>query len=280
VAVTAVRLEDGASVLDLRAGGYRVARLDIGLPAVRAVTAPRPDQDGEDDTTAHHGAAAVSMDVRLLAREQPLTVLRDALRAFCHPAARPYLVVEEDGKQRRIRLRADQLAGPITNPLHQQVQLSWRAPDGVMESLAEQIGTSGAVTAGEGGRSYPRSYPLSYAESSPVGAVTVTNDGTVSVRPVLRLYGPAADPRVENQSTGERLIFTGLTLLAGDWLEIDCREKTARLNGLVSQSRLSRLDFANSSYLRLLPGMNTVRYYPVSFGDGARLEVRFRSAWI
>jgi hypothetical protein len=290
VGVTAVRLEDGASVLDLRAGGYRVARLDIGLPTVRAVTVPRPDQDGEDDTTTHHGAAAVSMDVRLLAGRDSglvgiapspsLIDLRDALRAFCHPSARPYLVVEDEGRQRRIRLRADQLAGPITNPRHQQIQVSWRAPDGVMESLAEQIGTSDAVTAGEGGRTYPVTYPVSYTESSPVGAVTVTNNGTVSVRPVLRLYGPATDPRVENQSTGERLIFTGLTLLAGDWLEIDCREKTARLNGLVSQSRLSRLDFANSTYLRLLPGMNTVRYYPVSFGDGARLEVRFRSAWL
>jgi hypothetical protein len=280
VAVTALRLEAGPSVLDLRGDGYVVSRLDIGLPAVRAVTAPRPDQDGEDDTTAHHGAAAVAMDLTLTPGVATLIGLRDALRAFCHPASRPFLVVEEDGRQRRIRLRADQLAAPLTDPLHQRVQVSWRAPDGVMESLAEQIGTSGAVTAGEGGRSYPRSYPLSYAASSPVGAVTVTNDGTVPVRPVLRLYGPATDPRVENQSTGERLIFTGLTLLAGDWLEIDCCEKTARLNGLVSQSRLSRLDFPNSTYLRLLPGMNTVRYYPVSFGDGARLEVRFRSAWL
>jgi hypothetical protein len=150
----------------------------------------------------------------------------------------------------------------------------------VMESLAEQIGTSDAVSDSGGGRSYPRSYPLSYAQSSAVGAVTVTNDGTVPVRPLLRLYGPATDPRVENQSTGERLIFTGLSLLAGDWLEIDCREKTIRLNGLSNQSRYARLDFAASSFLRLLRGMNTVRYYPVSFGNGARLEVRFRSAWL
>jgi hypothetical protein len=278
--VTAVRLEDGDSVLDLRADGYRVARLDIGLPTARAVTVARPDQDGEDDTTAHHGAAAVTMDVRLRGKDQSLIVLRDALRAFCHPAKRPYLVVEEAGEQRRIRLRADQLVGPITNPVHQQVQLSWRAPDGVMESLAEQIGTSDAVTAGSGGRSYPRTYPLTYAESSPVGAVTVGNDGNVAVRPLLRLYGPASDPRVENQTTGERLIFEGLTLLAGEWLEIDCLEKTARLNGLANQSRLAQLDFLNSTWLRLLPGMNTVRYYPVSFGDGARLEARFRPAWL
>ena len=82
---------------------------------------------------------------------------------------------------------------------------------------------------------------------------------------------------MENQTTGERLVFTGLTLLAGDWLEIDCRERTIRLNGLPAQSRYSLLDFPASSFLRLLPGVNTVRYYPVSFGDGARLDgVRIR----
>jgi hypothetical protein len=280
MSLTALRIEDGPDVLDLRSDGYHVGRLEISFPTARAVSQPRPDDDGEIDTTVYHGSSAVSIEVVLTPGVSTLTALKDALRAFCHPSRRPYLVVEQDGQQRRIRLRADQQTAPITDPFHVQVQAQWRAPDGVVESLAEQIGTSDAVTAGEGGRSYPRSYPLSYAESSPVGAVTVTNDGTVAVRPVLRLYGPATDPRVENQSTGERLIFTGLTLLAGDWLEIDCREKTARLNGLPSQSRLARLDFANSSYLRLLPGMNTVRYYPVSFGDGARLEVRFRSAWL
>jgi hypothetical protein len=278
--VTAVRLEEGRRVLDLRGQGYKVSRLDVGFPAVRPVTQSRPDEDGELDTTALYGAAAVSMDLMLIPGALTLTALVDELRSFCHPASRPYLVVERDGQQRRMRLRVDQQSAPITTPLYQHVQAQWRAPDGVWEALTEQIGTSDAVTAGSGGRTYPRTYSLSYAASSPVGAVTVTNDGTVPVRPVLRLYGPATDPRVENQSTGERLIFTGLSLLAGDWLEIDCREKTARLNGLVSQSRLSRLDFANSTYLRLLRGMNTVRYYPVSFGDGARLEVRFRPAYL
>lgn len=280
MSLAALRLVDGERVLDLHSDGYTVGRLDIGLPTVRVVSQPRPDGDGDDDTTVHHGAAAVSMDITLVPGDLTLTELRDALGAFCHPASRPYLVVERDGQQRRIRLRADQQTAPLSDPLHQQVQASWRAPDGVMESLAEQIGTATAVPAGEGGRSYDRSYDLDYAASSPVGSVTVKNDGTVDVRPILRLYGPATDPRVENQTTGERLIFTGLVIAAGDWLEIDCREKTARLNGLRDQSRLARLDFTASRYPRLHPGTNTVRYYPVSFGDGARLEVLFRSAWI
>jgi hypothetical protein len=280
VSLTALRLEDGSRVLDLRSEGYQVGRLEVGFPTVRPVTQQRPDGDGEIDTTTRHGAAAVSMDVVLVPGASSLTALRDALRSFCHPASRPYLVVEQDGQQRRIRLRADVQTAPLTDPLHQQVQAAWRAPDGVMESLAEHIGTSPAIAAGTGGRSYPRTYPVGYAGSSAAGSVTVMNEGTVDVRPLLKLYGPASDPRVENQSTGEQMLFTGLDIAAGDWLEIDCRDKTIRLNGLPGQSRYARLDFAASDFLRLIPGANTFRYYPVSFGDGARLEARFRPAWI
>lgn len=280
MAVTALRLEDGNRVLDLRGRGYRVGRLDIGFPTVRGVSESRVDDDGEDDRTAHHGASAVAMEIMLHARDTTLTQLLDALRAFCHPSSRPYLVVERDGQQRRIRLRADQQSAPITNPFHQQVQASWRAPDGVMEALAEQIGTAEAVATDEGGFAFDLTFDLAFPATSAVGSVTVTNDGTVTVTPVLRLYGPCTDPRVENQTTGQQMIFSGLTIAAGDWLEIDCRERTIRLNGLTEQSRYARLDFVASEFLTLLPGLNTVRYYPVSFSSGARLEVRFRSAWI
>ena len=300
--VTARRLVDGERVLLLDSdAGYRVSQLDVGFPAARVVTQPRPGRDGEDDTTGLHGASAVSMSVMLVPGAKTIVALRDALRSFCHPGARPFLVLDEDGTQRRIRLRADQQTAPIVSPTHQEMQLSWRAPDGVVESAAEQIGTAEATTAALGGRFYDRTYPMAYTSrpseggtygttypatypvdevSVPVGSVTVRNDGNVPVLPLLRLYGPATEPRVENQLTGERLLFTGLTIAAGDWLEIDCRTSTIRLNGLESQSRYARLDFAASSFLRMLPGANTIRYYPVTFDAGARLEVRYRSAWL
>lgn len=276
------RLVDGARELVLSPEhGYSRASLDIGFPTVRAVSQPRPGRDGEDDTSEHHGAAAVTLDLMLVPRPgRTLTSMLDALRSFCHPAARPYLVVERDGTQRRIRLRADQGSSPLTTPSHQKVQVAWRAPDGVMESLAEQVGVASAIGDAVGGFAFPLTFPMTFPASSAAGSVTVINDGNTVVSPVLRLYGPATDPRVENQTTGEQMLFSGLTIAAGDWLEIDCRELTARLNGLPDQSRLSRLDFAASDFLRLLRGTNTLRYFPVSFGDGARLEARYRSAWL
>lgn len=276
---TVTRLVDGARELVIGPEtGFSRASLDIGSASVRAVSQPRPGRDGEDDTTAHHGSAAVTLQLLLKAGPgRTLTSLLDSLRSFCHPAARPFLVVEKDGTQRRIRLRAEQGTAPITNPNHQQVQVGWRAPDGVWESLAEKLGVAEAIADTVAGFGFPLTFPLTFPASSAVGSVTVVNDGNTVAWPVLRLHGPYDGPRVENQSTGERMLFTGLTVAAGDWLEIDCREHTVRLNGLAEQSRLSRLDFAASEFLRLLPGANTLRFFPVSFGTGARLEVRYHS---
>jgi hypothetical protein len=280
--LTALRLVDGDQALELNpANGYHRGQLEIGLPAVRAVTSGRPGRDGEDDSTSLFGAAAVTLQMTLVpAAGRTLTSMLDALGRYCRPSARPHLEYERDGVQRRVLLRADQRSAPLTDPTHQQVQLSWRAPDGVSEATAEQLGVAEAVPDAEAGRSYDRSYPLDYGEAAPAGLVTVVNDGNVAVAPLLRLYGPCTDPRVESTTTDERLVFTGLVIAAGDWLEIDCRENTVLLNGLADQSRYSRLDFVVSDFLRLLPGANSVRYYPVSFDTGARLEVRFRSAWI
>ncbi len=278
----ATRLIDGARELVLDPEhGYMRASLDVGYPAVRANTQARTDADGEVDTTAFHGSSAVTLEATLVPGEgRTLKTLLDDLLSFCHPAARPFLVVERDGTQRRIRLRAEQASAPLTTPTHQRVQVAWRAPDGVMEALAEEIGTAFAVPTGEGGFGFDLAFDLTFPPSSAVGSVTVINSGTTAVRPQLRLFGPCTDPRVENQTTGERLIFTGLSIAAGDWLEIDCREATVRLNGMREQSRYARLDFAASTFLRLVPGANTLRYFPVSFSDGARLEARYRSAWL
>jgi hypothetical protein len=280
--VTAMRLVDGARVLELdRASGYRVQKLDLGFPTVRAVTQPRTDRDGEDDTTERYGASAVSMDIKLFPTATlTLTEILDSLRAFCHPKTRPYLVVERDGVERRIMLRSDQQSAPITNPFVTDVQVAWRAPDGVSEAVAEEVALANAVALVEPGVAFDWTFPLTFPATSAVGSVPVSNSGTVPVLPVLRLYGPCTDPRVENQTTGEQMIFSGLTIAAGDYLEIDSRNATIRLNGLASQSRYSRLSFAVSTFLHLEPGLNTIRYYPVSFSTGARLEVRYRSAWI
>lgn len=282
-----LRLEaDGLATFPLEdSEGFDVEQVDLGFPTIRAVTDSHANTDGETDLTAYIGARAVVLSGVIVPTETATRQeVLDRLRAFLNPKLRPYLVyVLDDGvPERRIRLRADQHSAPIERPGFAQVTVGWRGPDGVQESTTLTSDVATATPAVEPGRSYPRTYVLSYPASSPIGSITINNHGNVAVYPVLYLYGPATDPRVENITGGGSLEFAGLTLGDGDYLQIDTRERTILLNGMSTASRYSLLNFAASAWagLELAPGNNLIRYFPVTYGAGAKAIIRYRTAWI
>jgi hypothetical protein len=69
-------------------------------------------------------------------------------------------------------------------------------------------------------------------------------------------------------------------LTAGQWLEVNTRDRTVRLNGLVSQNRYNTLDFATSKWFEIPPGVSLLRYRPDTLTAGAFARVSFRSSWI
>lgn len=280
-----LRLEaDGLDPFPLDdANGFDVSVFDPGFPTIRSSSSSRTDADGEDDRTKYLGARAVVLQGTVVATAgSSRSDVLDRLRGFLNPRRRPwlYFVAEDGGDERRIRLVADQHAAPFERPGSAEVTVGWRAPDGVAEAVDVTLETASATPDVEAGRSYPRTYPLVYPDSSPVGSVLVTNPGTAHVYPVLELYGPATDPVVANLTTGQVFAFDGIELAAGDFLELDTREKTVRLNGLETASRYGFVDFAVSEWIELAPGDNLVRYYPAAFDEGAEARVRFRAAWI
>lgn len=276
------RLEaDGLDVLVLEQfAGYRVSTLDIGLAEVRAVTAGRVDADGDDDSTAHHGAAAVTARILITAGDVDDVQSRlDRLRAFCRPGLRPYLYFDaEDGSERRVRLRADQGSSPWTTPGLREVQVAWRAPDGIVEAAEATIVEADAAAEVEGGRTYPLIHPRTYPTSVPAGAFEIVNE-TAEVYPVFEMWGPCTGPRIENRDAGGYLSFPTVTLAASQWLEVDTKERTVRLNGLANQSRYDDVDFATLVWPSAGPGTTSWRYFPISFDAGCHVVARVRPGW-
>lgn len=263
--------------------GIVVENLDLGFPAIRGVSQSRPSADGELDETAYIGARAVTISGNLegagvLNRQQVL----DRLRSFLRPDIRPYIVyqLEPDGDVRRIRLRADQHGAPIVAPNDVDFSASWRGPDGVQEANDEVMQTISAAADIEAGRTYDLEFDRVYPESPPIGVTTVTNDGNMNAYPVLRLYGPATGVNIENQTVGKTLELPDLVVDAGDYIEIDTRNRTIRLLGDPDQSRYSYVDFDTSAWWSLIPGDNELRYYPSSFSSGAVADVIFRPNWL
>jgi hypothetical protein len=285
--ITSAVLVDGARSLDIT---EHLSKLDFGFPDPRAVEDARTQADGVDDTTAHHGARAVTAELFLLSSEQPGAKI-DALRAFCHPGKRPYLVVDDEDwpEPRRVRLRADAQSAPHESSLvgNRAVAVSWRAPDGVLLSTAVSDG-SASPGGGETGLTFPVTFPLTFPPGGGLGTVRFDVDGTAPAQPISRLYGPfggAAGVRTgwANESTGERLEFDGLQVAAGDYVELNHADRTVRLNGNTdaASNRYRFLDFAVSSWWALQPGQqNTLRFYPDTWSVPAQARIEWASTWL
>lgn len=280
-----VRLEaDGISALILDPfAGYVIQQLDIGDAVTREVMENSPDADGTDDTTSFVGARTVTMSIKLVppagsTKEQ----MRQRLRAFTSPRLRPIMYVTLDVEdEQRIVLRRSQWSNVVANPAYADVLVQWIAPLGILESasLHEQI-----VSASGGGLvsglSFPWSFDLDFGDADPIGSATVTNAGTADAYPLLRIYGPCTDPSIENVTQGKTIVFEGLTVLAGEFVEIDVRAKTIYYLGDSTDSRYDDLDFPASAWWTLSPGDNEITFGPATYSPPAQCQFVFRDAWL
>jgi len=288
--LTSVKLVNGSRELVLlprQDDGILLQSLDAPMPEVRAVTEARTDDDGERDTTELFGARACSVEFLIT---QDARAFEDELTRYLHPRARPYLVVEDDGwaQARRLRLRVDQYSAPlgVDLPLRdgRRVQVQWRCPDGVWEADEPASETVNADVQATEGLTLPVTLPVALTATQAAGATTLTNLGGVPAHFVARLYGPCTDPSLINETTGEEITFTGgVTLAAGDYIEVDTRDRTAYLttNGTSSQvDRLGALDFTVTSWWRIEPGMQEIRYAPSAVSAGSAAVIEYRPQWL
>jgi hypothetical protein len=285
--LTSVKLVDGARemvLLPRQTQGVFLQQVDAPMPEVRAVSEARTDDDGERDSTELFGARACSIE--LLVTQDPRAV-EDELARFLHPRLRPYLVVEDDGwsQARRLGLRVEQLSMPLTLETARwdgrKISAAWKVPSGVWEAVEESETTVLADVAATTGRSYPKVYPWAYAATMSTAATIVGNVGSVPSHFVARLYGPCTAPRLVNETTGEEITFTSsLSLSAGEYVEIDTRNRTALALSNTNASRLTYVDFEVTSWWRMEPGDNKVRYAPMTSSAGSAAVITYRPAWL
>lgn len=92
----------------------------------------------------------------------------------------------------------------------------WYDPTGDAQSF--ELGGS-AETGGE----IPMVVPMFVGSSVLDSDVAVTYDGTWQEYPLIRIVGPITNPKITNVTTDETLDFTGGTIAAGDWYDLDLR---------------------------------------------------------
>lgn len=289
--VTAITLVDpvsGLTVPIMPADGVAAQVLDVAAPA-RAVEEDRAGAHGSYDVTRYLSAAAVSLSLLLFpgVTQTPEKFL-DALGPLLTPALRPYLIVANDqwDQPRQLTVRFDSSAKPLSDPTNWPVQVSWKAPNGVWEgsNLANAVIGAFIPSAGTGfivgatGAVVTTAGVVITATTAPAPSL-VTSPGNVPSQWTAVLRGPCTGPKLANDTAGMTLEFSpNLNLGAGDYVAIDSLAQTATLNGQTPV--LGFLSFATSHWWLIQPGLNALRYYPVSAGPGSAAQISFRPAWL
>lgn len=119
----------------------------------------------------------------------------------------------------------------------------------------------------------PLTPPLTLPAGFPPMVLACTNAGSFETRPTITIQGPLVGPGVTNQTTGQAVSFSTLTLGVSDVLTLDFNLKQATLNGS------PRVPDVASSWWLLPPGTTTVQVTGTP-SAGSKVTVAWRDAWI
>ena len=124
-----------------------------------------------------------------------------------------------------------------------------------------------------GGRTYPLTFPRTYAAVAAGGTIAANNTGTFGTPVVLRIDGPCQNPQITNGTSGSVLGLT-ITIADGDFIELDSENRTVLLNGTASRYQF----LTSSEWFDLEPGTTDLEFRAAT-ATAATLTATFRSAW-
>jgi len=187
-----------------------------------------------------------------------------------HLVPRILKLTDLTGAQYRVSVVKEKLVLPDDNPSMGTWMLDLRATD--WRIYAEMLLSTSLSLPQSGGITFPITYTITFGASSG-GSATVTNSGTVEASPIVTINGPAINPVVSNDTTGQSLGLN-LTLVSGDQVVIDMDNATILQGG--STNRMGGKS-SGSRFWSLTPGVNTIRFSADAYDVGTAV-IAFRSA--
>lgn len=220
----------GGDTLVLTSDPYGLANWDgWGLPPMHRLTVRGPMQHGDSDLGYRLDPRAIPLIVNVYADSVEDMYDRQAeLMEFLKPSntALQLRVVYPTGRTRQIDCYADQGATFPTGAWQGYMQPvpvrlicndpTWYDPAGAATTfeLGGGAGTAGVV---------PFTVPWYVGVSTLDSAYTIDYDGTWLTYPTIRITGPIRDCIITNAGTDEVLDFTGTTIGAGTYMDVDLR---------------------------------------------------------
>ena len=138
-------------------------------------------------------------------------------------------------------------------------------------SAGELLATIGKVM--DGGFDIPFDIPFNISAGGEPSVVT--NSGNETVYPIITISTSATNPKLINRATNEFMqVMT--TVLDGDKLIIDMRNKTITHNGL----NIYSLQRDGSTFFGLVPGVNVMEIQTDVGSEKSKAEVRYQSGFL
>jgi phage-related protein len=126
------------------------------------------------------------------------------------------------------------------------------------------------------GRTYDRTYNLTYGGGSISNSTAIVNVGNWTTYPVITITGPVTNPTIGNVTTGQYMTVN-YSLTNTDTLVIDLDQKLITLNGVSARNLLA----GNSEWFGAPPGTSYFTFTGTNIFVGiTTATVVYRSAWV
>jgi len=250
-------------------------------PSRRLFHFERPLADGYTRSRSFAGARTLTFEVALIA---PTRALRDArLRQMAGMWRTGDTVVlrgpgvEADGSSAQYDLLVEYSNPPdpkAINSTAEGLQFTFVAPDGVKRSAIEYTTGQLALPSSTGGLTFPITYPVAFNAVVTSGSALVTNGGTADTGFIIRIDGPAPQPRISlMRGTDVQTLRCNLTVEPGQWLTINTATHSVMLNDLVS-----RRGTVAGTFPILAPGTSEISWDCASYQADARMTATWHNA--
>jgi hypothetical protein len=230
--------------LDDLTGFVQVGKYDgLGMAQIEDFEEQGPQQHGNTITQRRLRARAVALELGMEVLDSAdYWTRRDLLMRVFYPMQQMQLrLTLPNGDQRQIDVYTEALPIPAQDRNGTLIK-TWatlKAPDPSFYSF-EGTTLNFGVGAGSGGFVVPMPVPFAVGSSDVDQTLALAYDGSWLSQPhSIHITGPITDCVITNESTGEKLDFTGTTIAAGDYYEIDCRY---RYKSVLDSSGVSRID--------------------------------------
>jgi Siphovirus-type tail component, C-terminal domain len=264
---------------------YFIGDDGLGMPPMHRLSERGPLQHGDDDRGYRLDPRffRLVLEVVGVSRED-LYVQRAALIDLFKPADSPGIVRFSFGygtRQIDCHYVSDMsMPSQDRQGFVQRVAVGFKGNDPSFYDPTAYALTFGNVGGGTGWV-IPWVIPWTLGASILDGSTVIDYPGNWLSFPTIRITGPITDPVITNDTTGEKLDFTGTTIASGHYYDIDLRYgyKTVKLDDGTNEIANLTSDSDLATW-HLEPGSNSISASGTAISGNTKIEINYQVRYL